>query len=127
VKAFLLVCLGGGAGSGARYLATLGLQRALGPDLPWGTFAVNVLGSFALGFLLTAAPHSGRLSPDLQLCLGAGLLGGFTTYSTFNFDTLRLLDEGRVATAIGYAALTLTVCLVAGFMGIAAAKSLRTA
>lgn len=127
MKQLLLVALGGGAGSGARYLATLALARALGPDLPWGTFAVNVLGSFALGFLLTASVHSGRISPEVQLCLGTGLLGGFTTYSTFNFETLRLLDEGRPTTALGYAALTVAVCLLAGFAGIAAGRTLRAA
>jgi CrcB protein len=108
------VVLGGGFGSGARYLVSLGAARWLGPDLPWGTFSVNVLGSLALGLIL-AHP---AFTPSLRIALGTGVMGGFTTYSSFNAETLRLLERGSYATAAIYAGLTFVVCLGGGAAGL---------
>ena len=113
---FLLVCAGGAIGSGARYLASTWAARALGPDFPRGTLLVNVTGSFALAFLLA---REGAVSPEVRLFVGSGILGGYTTYSSFNYETIALLDGGRPALAAVNLALTVFSCLASGAAGLA--------
>jgi len=129
VNTFLLVCLGGAAGSGARYLVSHGLtqwaQRAHHSSFPWGTLTVNVIGSFLLGFLMVAHSQSGSgPSPVWRFALGTGALGGFTTYSTFNYETLCYLENGNLTAAGANIALTMIVCLLAGLAGMALARAL---
>jgi CrcB protein len=118
----LLVCGGGALGSGARYLVQTWAARALGADFPRGTILVNVTGSFVLAFLF-ALPGS-KLGPDLRLFLGAGILGGYTTYSSFNTETLALIDQGAPGLALANLSLTVLGCLVAGFAGLALGRTL---
>ncbi len=113
----LIVCAGGALGSGGRYLVSTWTARTLGADFPRGTFLVNVTGSFVLAFIF-AVPGS-RLSPELRLFLGAGICGGYTTYSSFNTETLALLDQGSAGLATANLALTVVGCLVAGIAGLA--------
>jgi CrcB protein len=122
VLRLLLVCGGGALGSGARYLVSTWAARALGADFPRGTLIVNATGSFVLAFLF-ALPGS-KLGPDLRLFLGAGILGGYTTYSSFNTETLALFDQGAAALAIANLALTVLGCLVAGLAGLALGRVL---
>jgi fluoride exporter len=124
VLRLLLVSAGGALGSGARYLVSTWAARALGADFPRGTLLVNAAGSFVLA-LLFALPGS-RLSPDLRLFLGAGVLGGFTTYSSFNTETLALFEQGSAALAAANVALTVTGCLVAGVAGLALGRLLAS-
>jgi CrcB protein len=112
-----LVCLGGALGSGARYLVSTWAARALGTDFPRGTMIVNVTGSFLLAVIFTV-PGS-RIGPDLRLFLGAGIMGGYTTYSSFNTETLALLDQGNLGLAAANLGLTVAACLLAGFAGLA--------
>ncbi len=120
----LLVCAGGALGSGARYLVSTWAARALGADFPRGTLIVNATGSFVLAFVF-ALPGS-RVSPELRLFLGAGVLGGYTTYSSFNTETLALLDQGSVPLAVANVALTVAGCLVAGLAGLALGRVLAS-
>ncbi len=115
----LLVCAGGALGSGARYLVSTWTARALGADFPRGTLVVNVTGSFVLALLLARAD---AVSPEARLFLGAGVLGGYTTYSSFNYETLSLFDGGSPAVAAANLALTVLSCLVAGALGLAAGR-----
>jgi CrcB protein len=115
---FLWICLGGAAGTGARYLLSGWLLRALGPGFPWGTLAVNVIGSFLLGFLMHIALATSLLSPTLRLTLTTGVMGGFTTYSTFNYETLQYLQQNEWLAAGTNVAATLLVCLAAGALGV---------
>jgi CrcB protein len=124
VLRLLLVCAGGALGSGARYLVSTWAVRALGADFPRGTLLVNFTGSFALA-LVFALPGE-RLSPELRLFLGAGVLGGYTTYSSFNTETLALLDQGSAALALANVALTTLGCLIAGLAGLAAGRLLAS-
>jgi CrcB protein len=121
---FFFVCLGGAVGTGARYLVSVWALRTLGPAFPFGTLIVNVLGSFLLGALMHVGLTTSLLSPTLRLVLTTGVMGGFTTYSTFNYETLQYLSEG----ALGLGALnvlgTLATCLVAGIAGVGAARAL---
>ena len=113
----LIVCVGGALGSGGRYLVSTWAVRALGADFPRGTFLENVTGSIILAFVF-AVPGS-RLSPEARLFLGAGICGGYTTYSSFNTETLALLDQGSAGLALANLALTVIGCLVAGVAGLA--------
>lgn len=115
---FLWICLGGAAGTGARYLLSGWLLRAIGPGFPWGTLAVNVIGSFLLGLLMQVALATDLFSPTLRLALTAGVMGGFTTYSTFNYETLQYLQRDQWLAAFANVAATLLVCLAAGALGV---------
>jgi CrcB protein len=119
---FLWICLGGAVGTGARYLLSDWSLRNLGPGFPWGTLAVNVIGSFLLGLLMQIALATSLLSPTLRLTLTTGIMGGFTTYSAFNYETLRYLQQGDWVGAGTYVTATLLVCLAAGGLGLFLAR-----
>jgi CrcB protein len=121
VGRFLLVCLGGALGSGARYLVSTWAARALGAEFPRGTLLVNVTGSFLLAAIM-AASLSGVASPNARLFLGAGIMGGYTTYSSFNYETLALVEQGSVALAAANVGLTVVGCLAAGLAGLAVGR-----
>ncbi|MEK6609115.1 MAG: CrcB family protein, partial [Myxococcota bacterium] len=93
------ICFGGALGTGARHAVGLWMQRALGGAFPWGTLTVNVAGSFLLGAIAEVASSGERMSPTLRLALTTGVMGGFTTYSTFNHETLRHFQSGAIGTA----------------------------
>jgi len=116
---FLWICLGGAAGTGARYLISGWALAVLGPAFPWGTLIINVSGSFLLGILMQVGLTTTLFSPTLRLALTTGVMGGFTTYSTFNYETIRYAQGGSWQVAIGNVAATVFVCLVAGLAGIA--------
>lgn len=120
---FLLICLGGAIGTGARYMFAVWMPRTIGTGLPYGTLLVNVTGSFLLGLLMQLSLSTQMVSADLRLILGTGILGGFTTYSAFNHETLALLHEHAWGTAFVYAACTLIGCLLAGALGIWLART----
>lgn len=111
----LLVCLGGALGSGARYLASE-WAKGDGPH-PVGTWLVNIVGSFLLGFLSAALVDS-ALSPAWKLGLTTGLMGGFTTYSTFSHETATFLERGAYSHAAVNIGLTVSACLAATFAGL---------
>jgi CrcB protein len=121
VTRFLLICLGGALGTGARYLTALWASSAFGPAFPAGTLIVNLLGSFLLGFLMGVSP---LFSADIRLMLTTGVMGGFTTYSTFNYETTNYFREGAWLIGATNIAVTLAGCLVAGLAGIALARVL---
>jgi CrcB protein len=123
VRRLLLVCLGGALGSGARYLMAAGILRAAGPGLPWGTLAVNVVGSFAMEVAVQAGRRA-ALSPVTLLTLTTGVMGGFTTYSAFNDQVLSLARAGSWGHVALYLGLTVAGCLGAGLLGIAAGQAL---
>lgn len=120
----LLVCLGGAAGSGARYLVGIGLGRWLGTGFPWGTLAVNILGSFLIGAVMDLGLRSGVIPADLRLFLATGVLGGFTTYSSFNHELLGYAERGAWAAGALYLGATVAACLAAGLLGITSARLL---
>ena len=122
----LWISLGGALGTAARYLMSVWLLRALGPAFPYGTLAVNVIGSFLLGVIMQAGLDTTLLSPTTRVVLGTGVMGGFTTYSTFNYETLQYLQAGAWAMAGLNVAVTLFVCLAAGALGVAVARALLT-
>lgn len=124
VQALLAVSAGGAIGSAARYATTLGAARWLGTAFPWGTLAVNVVGSFVVALVLEAVLLGSSISPNTRLALTTGFCGGFTTYSTFNYEVLRLVEEGTPLKAATYLATTLVTCAAFGFLGLLAARAL---
>ncbi len=121
---YLWVALGGALGSVARYAVSLGAARWLGTGFPWGTLAVNVAGSFAIGLLAALVASDGRpaLGADARAFVTIGILGGFTTFSSFSLETLTLARSGALGAAAANAALSLAACLVAVWLGFGAAS-----
>ena len=124
MREFLLVCLAGAAGTGARFALSTGIGALLGTQFPYGTIVVNVLGSFAIAVLAYASTVSDLITPAVRLILTTGFLGGFTTYSAFNQETVACLEQGLWGRASVNVGVTVLGCLVAGLIGIAAARRL---
>lgn len=118
----LWVCLAGGIGSGVRYIVWLLAGRLLGTGFPWGTLIVNVIGCFLMSIVAYAGAKA-VLSPDLRVMLATGFLGGLTTYSAFNWDTLALVQSGPGLGLVNLAA-TLFGCLASGALGLALAHAM---
>lgn len=120
------VCLGSAVGGGARYLVSLAALRLLGAGFPYGTLAVNLLGSFGIALIMVVGLETLWLSPTTRLFLTTGVMGGFTTYSTFNYETLSLFGEGDWPRAALNVIATLAACFVAGLLGAASGRALTT-
>jgi CrcB protein len=118
------VCLGSALGGAARYLLSLAALRMLGPTFPYGTLAVNVVGSFGVGLLMHVALETSLVSPGVRIFLTTGVLGGLTTYSTFNYETLSFASEGDWQLAALNMGATVLGCLVAGVLGVAVGRVL---
>lgn len=111
------VAVGGAAGALARYWVSTLVYRQLGAAFPWGTLTVNVVGSALMGVLYVMVQE--RSLPDpWRLALAVGLLGAFTTFSTFSVDALALIEQGAVGRAVAYTAASVGLCLLAAAGGI---------
>jgi fluoride exporter len=115
----VVIAVGGVIGAELRYGAGL-LFPARPPSVPWATLLVNVIGGFGIGVLMAVLGRLQRPPPLARPFLGVGILGGFTTFSTYSADTFRLIEAGRPELALGYAALTLVAALTATVAGLAA-------
>jgi fluoride exporter len=120
---FFWICLGGAAGTAARYLLGGWLLGLLGTSFPYGTLAVNLLGSFLVGAVMHVSLATELIGPTLRLALTTGFLGGFTTYSTFNYETVRYLREGALYLGLVNFGVMSLACLVGGFLGVALAQA----
>jgi CrcB protein len=110
------VALGSAAGGVSRYLLDLWFARR---GLPWATLFINITGSFLLGFLIRIPLVPATLSPEVRAMLTVGLCGGFTTFSTFTAETIRLAQDGAWNKAVGYVAASVVFGLLAGLAGLA--------
>src|SRR6185295_14196794 len=110
----LLIAIGGAIGSVARYLLSTFVLRATGSLFPVGTFAVNAVGCFVFGVIAGAAEQRVALQPQMRLFALVGVLGGFTTFSSYAFESMQLLRDGQVAAA----AVNIVGQVVAGLAGI---------
>lgn len=110
------VALGGAIGASGRYLTGVAAIRLMGPGFPWGTLAVNVLGSFAMGVLVVTLGHlsANRLAPLLM----TGVLGGFTTFSAFSLDALTIWERGQQGLAATYVVASVGLSLAAIVAGL---------
>lgn len=119
----LLVFAGGGLGSVARYLVGMATLRALGPGLPYGTLAVNVIGGFVMGCLAGILAFKGGGDQERwRVLIGVGVLGGFTTFSSFSLETALMIERKQYGVAAGYVAGSVVLAIGALFLGLLAAR-----
>jgi CrcB protein len=121
---WLALLAGGGIGATLRYTLSIWVDQRLVSSFPWGTLLVNFIGSFSIGVLVIVFEQRGLSSPALRLFWITGVLGAFTTFSTFSLETLRLMEAGRLFLASANVAGSVAVCVLAAFAGIVLAKSL---
>ncbi|MFA5908887.1 MAG: fluoride efflux transporter CrcB [Vicinamibacterales bacterium] len=119
----LWIVVAGGLGSGSRYLIGTWAVERIGAGFPYGTIIINLTGCFAIGFVMQMASVS-AWSPEIRAAVTAGFLGGFTTYSSFNQETLTLFASGRPGAAAVNVAITLAGGLAAGWLGLALARQI---
>jgi fluoride exporter len=124
VTRFALICAGGAAGTATRYLVSLAAAALLGTSFAWGTLAVNVAGSFLISAIMHVGLATDLISTTTRLTLTTGFMGGLTTYSTFNYETLRYFEEGAWGLGAANMAATVGGCLAAGLLGFAAARAI---
>ncbi|MGE5401937.1 MAG: fluoride efflux transporter CrcB [Ignavibacteriales bacterium] len=117
MKYALIVFTGGGIGALTRYWVSGAVYRFTSTGFPYGTFTVNVIGCLLIGFLMSFFEERFMLNPALRLFLTIGFLGGLTTYSTFSYETIKLLQEGNLTSALGNILGTTIVCLGSTWIG----------
>jgi CrcB protein len=119
----LLVMIGGAIGSALRYGAGRATLALFGPALPWGTLFVNLAGGFAMGLLVgLMARAAGGTSESVRLFAAVGVLGGFTTVSSFSLETVLMIQRGQSALALGYVLASATGAILLLFAGLAVAR-----
>lgn len=120
----LAVAAGGAVGALARYGLTAAVHAVVGRGFPWGTLAVNLLGSFAMGLLYVLLLERSAAGPEMRALLLTGFLGAFTTFSTFSVETLNLLEAGSPGRAAANVAVSMVACLAAAWLGMGLARQL---
>lgn len=113
-----LVAAGGALGAVARYAVQSAVERAFGPAFPWGTLGVNVAGGLAMGLLAGWLAGRGEGGEAWRLALGVGVLGGFTTFSAFSVETIRLIEKRAIGEATVYVSASVALALAATALGL---------
>jgi CrcB protein len=126
VKLYAAVMVGGAIGSALRYAMSTWISEATHSTFPWGTLVVNVIGSFVIGLFTGLTGPDGPLlvSPVARAFVTIGILGGFTTFSSFSLQTMLLVQDGQWFSAVGNILSSVVLCLVAAGAGIAVAGML---
>lgn len=120
----LAIAGGGAAGALGRFWMSTGVYRLLGRDFPWGTLAVNTLGSFLMGLLFVLFVERLAVGTEVRAAVLVGFLGAFTTFSTFSVETLALIEDGYLGRAFLNMLASVLVCLLACWVGILLGRSL---
>ena len=120
----LYIGIFGGLGCVARYLTSGWVYQLAGRNLPYGTLFVNIVGSFLLALLMVLGLRSAIFSPEIRIGLAVGFMGGFTTFSTFSYETLRLLEDGSFWQAGVNILLNIVLCLFFAVLGALVARQL---
>lgn len=118
MKILLFIAFGGAFGAVMRYGASLGVYAVLGRGFPWGTLFVNVAGSLLMGVLSILMLERFNIGPEWRAAVLVGMLGSFTTFSTFSIETLNLLEQGDVMRATGNILVSVAVCMAAVWFGV---------
>ncbi len=118
------VAIGSAVGGVSRYLLGGFVQRVFAASFPVGTLVINVTGSALLGFILRYSLDTPSVTPEMRALLAVGFCGGYTTFSTFSYETLALLEDGDLRRAGLYVGLSVAGSLVATFLGFVAAREL---
>ena len=119
MQAYIWIAVGSALGGMARFWCTGVATRLFGETFPWGTLLINIVGSFVIGFFVALTGPDGRyvVDPNIRAFVAVGLCGGFTTFSAFSLQTMVLLQEGEWLHAGAYIAASVTVCLLAVWIG----------
>jgi len=117
-KAILLVGLGGFAGSICRYLISVYISKYIPSSFPYGTFIANILGCFIIGLIFGLGIKQSTLSPEWRIFLATGFCGGFTTFSTFAYENVKLLQDGYFSTFLIYSFATFLSGILAVYFGM---------
>ena len=118
MKHLLLVALGGAVGASCRHLVGMAALKIFGPGFPWGTFAVNVIGSLAMGIFIELLVQRSGATSELRYLIATGFLGGFTTFSAFSLDFAVLWERGDLAQAAIYLTASVFLSVFALFAGL---------
>lgn len=121
---FWSVAVGAAIGGVSRYYLSAFIQQRAGADFPTGTLVINITGSFLIGFIVRYALQSGGVSAETRALLTTGFCGGYTTFSTFSYETAMLLEDGEYARAGWYIGASVAISIAATFLGFAAANRL---
>ena len=113
------VAAGSAAGGVARFLLTAAIQTRVASPFPVGTLVVNLSGSIALGFVLRYALGTSSFSPEMRVLLTTGFLGGYTTFSTFSYESVTLIESGDYVRALAYVLASVVLALIGTFAGMA--------
>ena len=124
MRTYWAVAFGAALGGVARYYLASALQQRLGATFPWGTLVVNVSGSLLLGVLIRYALATPTVSVEMRALLTTGFCGGYTTFSTYSYETATLLEDGQYGRAGMYALASVVVALGATFTGFVLAREL---
>lgn len=118
------IAIGAAAGGVSRYYLASAVQQRFGVTFPWGTLLVNVTGSLLLGFIIRYALAAPAISVEVRALLTTGFCGGYTTFSTYSFETAALIEEGQYGRASAYALGSMFIALAATFCGFLLAREL---
>jgi CrcB protein len=120
----LLAAMGGAIGSVLRYLVGVFSVRWFGPSFPWGTLTVNVVGSFVIGLMVEVIARRFNASAEMRVFIVTGIIGGFTTWSSFTLDTMVLFERGATFAAAAYVIGSLVISFAAVFAGLALGRAM---
>lgn len=120
----LWVALGGAIGAVLRYVLNIGIAKVAGSDFPWHTMLINITGSFVMGVLVALMAQRWNVSNEVRAFLTTGILGGYTTFSSFSLDFAVLFERKAYAMAGAYALGSVVISLIAVFLGMALARAL---
>ncbi len=120
----LLICVGGAIGTGARYLTAILAARWFGADFPYGTLIVNLSGAFIIGLVQQLGTETLLIPDNARLFVTTGMMGGLTTYSTFSYETIRLIESNDWYHASINVVVTTVLCLALCFLGIVVGRLL---
>lgn len=123
---WLYVAVGSAMGGVSRYVIGTAVQQRFGLAFPVGTLLVNITGSLLLGFILRFALGGTQISPETRVFLTTGFCGGYTTFSTFSYDTAVMFESGQYRRAVVYVTLSVVLSVLATFAGFALAQSALT-
>jgi CrcB protein len=124
MQTIFLIALFGALGCLSRYVLSGWVYKIFGGVFPSGTLAVNIVGAFCIGLIMEFSMRSALVSPSLRIGLTIGFLGGLTTFSTFSYETFRLLEDGELLIAAGNILVSVLACLVFTWLGIITAKAM---
>ena len=124
LRMILIVGSGGFAGSVARYLGQVFINKYYPSSFPLGTFTINVLGCFLIGMIYAFSEKGNIMKPEILMFLATGFCGGFTTFSTFSYDVLQLFKDREILIASGYISLSVFLGILAAYLGVVIVKAI---